>query len=173
MLLWARGPVDSIAGTFNLAPSLGLRSTRLYFLGTCYRGYRWRIEFSVPLLSLSQLQSYLVPCISTRIFIIPKLPNIRCKQFLSELFSLCIEHLPDCYSARPNIFSSQIVRPDWCFREHLSHALPTEMIFDLLRSIPSERLTVNLSYPILICDYSEELMADILEIIIKWLQVSC
>ena len=92
ILLWAR--VDSITLTGKLAPSqaLGLRSTAiLYFLGTCYPVYQWRREFSVPLLTLLQLQSYLVPCISARIFIIPKLQNIRCKQFLCELFSLCID----------------------------------------------------------------------------------
>jgi hypothetical protein len=50
-----------------------------------------------------------------------------------------------------------------CFLEHLSCALPTEMIFYLLRSIRSERL---------IRDYSAELMLDTLENIIEWLQVS-
>ena len=96
ILLWA--PVDS--ATIKSAHSLCLRSTAwgLYFLGTCYPVSRWRIEFSVPLLTLLQLQSYLVPCISARTFIIPKLPNIRCKQFPSELSSLCTEHLPNYYS---------------------------------------------------------------------------
>ena len=47
--------------------------------------------------------------------------------------------------------------------EHLSYALPTEIIFYLLRSIPSECL---------LRDYSTELKLDTLEIIIKWLQVS-
>ena len=150
--------------TLKSAPSLGLRSTGLYFLGTCYPVYQWRIEFSVHLLSLLQLQSYLVPCISPQRFIIPKSQNILCKQFLSVFFSLFIEHLPNCYSVRPRISFSWIVEPDRCFREHLSHCLPTEMIFNLLRSIPSERL---------IRDYSPELMPDILEIIIKWLQASC
>ena len=144
----------------------GLRSTRFYFLGTCYAVYRWRIEFSVPLLSLLQLERYLVHCISARVFIIPKLPNIRWKQFPRELFSLCIKHLPNCYSVGPSISLSRNVRPNWCFREHLPHAVPSGMIFYLLRSTRSERL---------ICDNSEseELMLDILEIIIKWLQVSC
>ena len=53
--------------------------------------------------------------------------------------------------------------PNWSFREHLSHALPTEMILYILRSIRSESL---------ILDYSSELMLDTLEIIVKWLQVS-
>ena len=160
ILLWAR--VDST--TLKSAPSLPLLSTGLYFLGTCYPVYRWRVEFSVPLLTLLQLQSYPVPCISARIFIIPKLQNIRWKQFPSELFSLCIEHHPNYYSVRPSISLSWIIRPDWCFREHLSRALPSETIFNLLRSIPSERL-------IPCC--SAELILDILENIIKWLQVSC
>ena len=160
ILLWAR--VEST--TFTSAPSLRLRSTRLYFLGSCYLGYRWRIEFSVPLPTLLQLQSCLVPCISHRIFIIPKLRNICWKQFLSELFSLCIEHLPNFYSVRRIISLSGNVISDWCFREHLCHALPTEMIFNLLRSIPSHRLI-----PV----YSRKLRLDILEIIVKWLQVSC
>ena len=151
--------------TLKSAPSLRLRSTGLYFLGTCYPVYRWRIEFSLPLPTLLQLQSCLVPCISARIFIIPKLQNIRCKQFFGELFSLCIGHLPNCYSVRPIISLSWMVSTtNRYFREHLSHALPTERIFNLLRSSPSERLILL---------YSPELMIDILEIIIKWLQVSC
>ena len=156
ILLRARLPVES--STFKPTPSLGLRSVGLYFLGTCYPVYQWRIEFSVPLLSSSQLQSYLVPCISARIIIIPKLQNIRCNKFPGELFSLCFEHLPNCYST-----SNIIPRagPDFV-REHLSPALPSERIFYLLRAIHLYRL---IHYP--------ELMPDILEIIIKWLQVSC
>ena len=167
ILLWVGVPVDST--TLKSAPSPTLLSTGLYFLGTCYYGYRcqWGIGFSVPLLTLLQLRSYLVLCISARVFIIPKLPNIRCKQFQSELLSLCIEHLPNCYSIRPSMFLSRtpiVISSDWCFREHISHALPSETIFYLLRSIHSEHL---------IRDYSPELMLDTLEIIIKWLQVSC
>ena len=164
ILLWTS--VDS--ATMKSAHSLRHRSTAwgLYFLWTCYPVSQWRIEFSVPLLTLLQLQSYLVPCISARIFIIPKSPNIRWKQFLSEFFSLCIERLPNCYSVRPGIPLSQNVSlsPDWCFREHLSHALPTERVFGLLRSTRSEGL---------IRHYCPKSMLDILEVIIKWLQVSC
>ena len=150
--------------TLKSAPTLRLRSTGLYFLGTCYPVCRWRIGFSLPLPTLLQLQSCLVPCISPRIFIIPKLRNIRWKQFFSELISLCVEHLPNCYSVRPTISLSGIVgTSDRCFREHLFHALPTERILNRLRSIPSQHL---------IFDYSSE-MVDMLEIIVKWLQVSC
>jgi hypothetical protein len=102
------------------------------------------VESSVPLLTLLQLRSYLVPCISAPIFIIPKLQNIHWR------------HSPISY--RPSSFN-----PDWSFREHVSRALPTNLIFFLLRSIRSECL---------IRDYSAELMLDTLEIIIKWLQVS-
>ena len=127
------------------------------------------MEFPFPLLTLLQPQSYLASCISTRVFIIPKLQNIHSRQFfyiitLGELL-LCIYHLPNCYySVRPSPFNlySCFPDPDWSFREHLSRALPTEMIFYLLRSIRSEHL---------LRDYSIELMLDMLEIIIKWLQV--
>ena len=47
--------------------------------------------------------------------------------------------------------------------EHISHALPSEMIFYLLRLIHSQCL---------IPDYSTKLLPDMLEIVIKWLQVS-
>jgi hypothetical protein len=48
--------------------------------------------------------------------------------------------------------------------EHLSHALPTDMIFYLLQSIDLHRLQLH--------DYSLKSMLDLLEIIIKWLEVS-
>ena len=161
ILLWARVELASLKSASSL--QVGLRGTGLHFLGTCYPVSRWRIEFSVPLLTLLQLQGYLVPCILAQIIIIPKLPNTRCKQSLSELSSLCTEHLPNCYSSNPSVSLSRFT-PDWCFREHISHALPTEMIFYLLRSICSDGL---------IRVYSQESMLDILEIIIEWLQVSC
>ena len=85
-----------------------------------------------------------------------------------DLFSLH-EHIPDCYSVRPSPFyrcflASDYLNPNtnWSFRKHLSYALPTEMIFYLLRSIHTKCL---------IRDYSAGLMLDTLEIIIKWLQV--
>ena len=97
----------------------------------------------------------MVPRISARIFIIPKLQNIYC-----ELFSFWIEHLPYCYFVRHYYY---FLIPDWSLWEHLSRALPTEMIFHQLRSIHSDRL---------VRDNSVELMLDTLDIIIKWLQVS-
>ena len=48
------------------------------------------------------------------------------------------------------------------FREHISLALPTKMIFHLLRSISSKRLVRFLG----------DLKLDTLEIIIEWLHVS-
>ena len=120
------------------------------------------MEFSVPLLTLLQLQSYLVPCISARIFIIPRLQNIYWRHFYrSELFSLRIERLPNCYSVSSR-HQLLFVGPELAFREHISRALPTEKIFHLLQSIPSERL---LRFP-------RESEYNTLEIIIKWLQVS-
>ena len=53
--------------------------------------------------------------------------------------------------------------PDRSVNKHLPLALPTGLIFYLLGKIRSERL-VRL--------YSEGPMLDMLEIIIKWLQVS-
>ena len=67
-------------------------------------------------------------------------------------FFLCIKHLTNCYTLRSLI-------PEWSLCGHLSRALPTEMIFYLLRSIRSERLM----------NRSPDLK---LEIIINWLQVS-
>ena len=57
------------------------------------------------------------------------------------------------------------VSPDWSFKGHISCADPTEMIFYLLRSIPSAFLVRS-------DDYSRGLKLDTLEIITKWLQVS-
>ena len=145
--------------TFKLAP---LRSTG-YFLGTCCFGYRRRVEYPVPLLTLLRVQTYLVPFVSARVFIIPKLQNIYWRKSISELFFLYIEHLPNCYFVRSYSDSDFFLNPDLTFREHLSRALPTEKIFYLLRSIRSECL---------LREYSAELMFDTLEIIVKWLQVS-
>ena len=77
---------------------------------------------------------------------------------LWALFSLCIENLPYCYSARNSFLP--LDRSLW---EHLSRALPTEMIFCRLRTIPSDSLFSG---------YSTELKLNTLEIIVKWLQVS-
>ena len=124
------------------------------------------MEFPVLLLTLLQLQSYLVPCISARIFIIPRLQNIHCRKFYrGELFSLCIERLPNCYSVSLGFGSALNAGPEWAIREHISRALPTEMIFHLLQSIPSEHLRIRFPVP-------GESQYHTLEIIIKWLQVS-
>ena len=54
---------------------------------------------------------------------------------------LFIERLPNCYSVSSSPFYLyHYIGPDWAFREHISYALPTEMIFYLLQSIPSESL---------------------------------
>ena len=90
---------------------------------------------------------------------------------LGELFSLCIEHLPNCYSVRPSPFYLHrcSITPVWKFWKHLSHALPTEMVFYPLRSIPSPSESDR---PILVREHSRELTLDVLEIIFNWLQVS-
>ena len=147
--------------------SLALRRTGLCFLGSCSPGYRGGIDLSFHSLTLLQLQSCLVPFISERIFIIPKLRNIHWGQFyaiyISEPFSLCIELLPNCYSVRSFVSPCPYIRSDWAFRGHISRALPTEMILYLLRSSRSE---------FLICRLSRESNIDTLKIIIMWLQVS-
>ena len=130
------------------------------------------MEFPVPLPTLLQLQSYLVSFISARMFIILKLQNIHWRQFfdtitLSELFFLFNERLPNCCSVSSSHFYRYHcdTKPYWAFKEHISHALPTEMIFYLLRSIPSKLLVWDY-------DNSRKLTLYTLEIIIKWLQVS-
>ena len=77
-----------------------------------------------------------------------------------------MDHLPNCYSARPSpffLYRCCYISTDWTFTKHLSHALPTDMIFYVLRSIPSDRL---------IRIEAEKSMLDALEIILNWLQVS-
>ena len=69
--------------------------------------------------------------------------------------SLCIEQFPKCYSVRFPSFQEDYRS----LREHLSFALPTEMVFFLLRLISLYHL-------------APELLLDMLETIIKWLQVS-
>ena len=80
-------------------------------------------------------------------------------------FSLCVEHLPNYYVRHSLSFDvyRYHLDPLWSFRRHLSRARPTEMIFHLLRSIPSERLLP--AYPV-------GMGIVILEVIVKWLQVS-
>ena len=88
---------------------------------------------------------------------------------MSELFSLLsslfINDLSNCYYVRPLQFSCY-VHQNWSFRDHLSHALPTERIFNLLRqSIHSEYLMRH-------WHYSVELVVDMVKVIIEWLEVS-
>ena len=121
------------------------------------------VQSPAPLLTLLQLQSYLVLCTSARIFIIPKLRNIYWRKFFSEPFSLCIGHLRNCYSVRKSHHITSSFLRCRSLKEHLPNSLPSEKIFYLLRSIPLESP---------IRDYSAEWILDTLEIIIKWLQVS-
>ena len=96
------------------------------------------------------------PELSGPLYISPDInhTHICWRKFISEFFSLCIEHLPNCYSVRR---SAYFLNRDRTFREHLSCALPTELNFYLLRSIPSEYL---------LHEYSEELMLETLQIIV-------
>ena len=115
------------------------------------------------LLTLLQPKSYPAPSISARIFTIPKLQNIHCRHFSGELSSLFIKDLPNCYYVRPLPLFCH-VKKNWSFMDHLSGALPTEKIFDLLRkSIFSRSLMRNCT---------AELRLDMLKDIIKWLEVS-
>ena len=124
----------------------------------------------LPLLTLLQPQSYPAPSISARIFTIPKLQNIHCGHFSGELYSLFsllssffIKDLPNCYYVRPFPYSCHVEK-NWTFMDHLSGALPTEKIFDILRqSIRSRSLMHH-------CP--AELRFDMLKVIIKWLEVS-
>ena len=70
--------------------------------------------------------------------------------------------LPNYYSVSLGSHQLFYAGPEWAFREHISRALPTEMIFQLLQSIPSESLVC---FP----GISEQ---HTLEIIIEWLEVS-
>ena len=78
----------------------------------------------------------------------------------SVLCSLFIKDLSNCYYVRLHPFR---LDRNWSFIDHLSCALPTETIFDLLESIRSESLIPH---------YSEEFVFDMLKVIIKWLEVS-
>ena len=81
---------------------------------------------------------------------------------------LFIERLPNFYSVSSSPFYLYHcdISPDRAFREHISHALPTEMIFYLLRSIPSSLMR---RHPL---NYFGESDIGTLVIIFKWLQVS-
>ena len=148
---------------------------------------RYRIVLSWDL--LSWISNCRVPCsftdfittpeLSGPLYISPDIYHTRITEYSLETIylhnyfqwalSLSIERLSNCYSVRPSPYSVSpqhyFLSPDWSFREHLSRATPTEMILYLLGSIRSEFLTS-------IRDCSVELLLDILEIIVKWLQVS-
>ena len=55
---------------------------------------------------------------------------------MSEHSSLFIEDLHNCYYVRPRQFSC-VVEQNWSFMDHLSGALPTRNIFNLLDEIRS------------------------------------
>ena len=85
---------------------------------------------------------------------------------LLSSFSGFVKDFPNCYYVRPLPFSSFVER-NWSFIDHISRALPTENTFNLLRSIRSESLIPPSHYP-----SSAQSFFNVLEVIIKWLEVS-
>ena len=83
---------------------------------------------------------------------------------MSELSSLFIKDLPDCYYVRSLGRPSRCVEKNCFFMDHFSRALPTKNIFYLLESIHSGSL-MRRRCP-------AELVFDMLKVIIKWLEVS-
>ena len=82
---------------------------------------------------------------------------------MSEISSLFIKDLPNCYYIRASPFYFTVER-NWNFMDHLSPDLPTKKIFDLLqKSIRSGSL---------IRHFLAELVFDMQKVIIKWLEVS-
>ena len=130
---------------------------------------QYRIVLSWELLAWILVEGN-IPCSFTNFITVPELsgpmyvsPDIYHTQITEYLLWAPVTlHRASsyCYFVRHYYSFST---PDWSLWEHLSHAIPTEMIFYQLRSTRSDRL---------IRDYSSGLMLDTLEIIIKWLQVS-
>ena len=91
---------------------------------------------------------------------------------MSELSSLFIKDLPNCYYVRP-LQSSCHVENNWSFVDHLSCALPTKKIFNLLRrSIRSKFYTRRMVFRSSTSSVTRPPLYDILKVIIKWLEVS-
>ena len=169
MLLWFYREILCIARDDRMAyiimgpvghPALRFNYDQARFCTPLYR-----IILSWELLAWISVEGRF-PCSFTNFITIPELsgplyisPDIYHTQITEYLLwergslSLWIEHLPHCSSVR---HSYGFLDRNWSLREHVSHALPTEMIFHQLRLIHSDH------------DYSAELMLDSLEIIIKW-----
>ena len=86
------GGLDHVQGD-----SLGFRVQ--YFLRTCYRGYRWRIESPILLPQLPRFTVYQPNAYYTQFAEYP-LDQLIYTITFGELFSLYIEQFPDCYSVR-------------------------------------------------------------------------
>ena len=82
----------------------------------------------------------------------------------SLLSSVFIKDLPNCYYVSPLPFYCH-VEWNWSFTDHLSRALPTENIFNLLQSICQKSLEPSEFEP-------SEFEPSELKVIIKWLEVS-
>ena len=88
---------------------------------------------------------------------------------MSEHSSLFIEDLHNCYYVRPRQFSC-VVEQNWSFMDHLSGALPTRNIFNLLDEIRSGPRKFGLRS--LIRPYQHQYNANMVyKVIIKWLEV--
>ena len=122
------------------------------------------VEVPFPLLTLLQPKSYpallyepgYLPYSNYRIFT-ADISGVS--SLLSSLFSL---HLPN-YSYVRSLRFSYPVEQSWSFKDHLPPTRPTENIFNLLESLRSESLLRR---------YPAELVFDMLNVVIKWLEVS-
>ena len=139
---------------FSWIPQYGL-----YFLGTCYSGYR-RSSFTNFIIAPAFK-------LSGRFYIRPDIYHTQITEYLlreffhRELFSLCVERLPECYhSVRPSPSSLHhyIFSPNWS-----SFPCSSNRNDFLSESTLSEWFML---------DYLAELKIDILKIIVQWLQVS-
>ena len=134
---------------FELAPSLGfrVRSTRL-LLSWDLLDWLWGEGTRIPYFFTNFITT---PELSGPLYIKPDIYHTQITEYLLE--SICIRwalfsatnNFPNCYSVRLSSKSHPRYHldMDWRFtnfREHISHALPTERIFYQLRSIGSDRL---------------------------------
>ena len=82
---------------------------------------------------------------------------------MSSLLSSPISlHLPNYYYVRSLRFFCPVFL-NWSFMDHLPYASPTENIFNLLESLRSESLLRR---------HTAEVVFDMLNVVIKWLEVS-
>ena len=100
--------------TFKSAPPLGLRNTELYFLATCFLGYRWRVEFIVPLHIRPGYLSY---------------PSYRIFDLSTQLFSVSSSHSHSLYFLE--LFQLKVERFFIYFDQFVQNALYVIILQDL------------------------------------------